>query len=133
MDDPWRNGAICRGIFALGTACGHCKKCREQIAQREAQQRVDAALNTPTLSHRKIRELEAAIERLTAEKAAAEAEVKRMREAIRPFVEYVHDDTRKGDHRYKLVRTVELGGGWIAAEDLRRARAALKETSHDQD
>lgn len=73
----------------------------------------------------------AAIERLTAEKAAADAEVKRLREAIRPFVEYVHDDTRKGDYRYKFVRTVDLGGGWIAAEDLRRARAALKETSHD--
>lgn len=60
------------------------------------------------------------------------ANIELLREALRPFVEYVHDDLRKGDHRYKFVRTVEMGGGWIASEDFRRASAAIKGGDNDR-
>lgn len=55
---------VCRGSFALGTACGHCSKCRDQIAAYSAMKRVDAALGTPSPILRRIAELEAENERL---------------------------------------------------------------------
>lgn len=36
MPPPYK-GATCRGAYALGTACGHCEKCRD-----EAQARLDS-------------------------------------------------------------------------------------------
>ena len=51
--------------------------------------------------------------------------VKKLELALRPFVEYVHDDFRRGKATYELVATDRAGGGLIGAEDLRRARAAL--------
>ena len=50
---------------------------------------------------------------------------KKLEAALRPFVEYVHDDFRRGNATYELVATDRAGGGLIGAEDLRRARAAL--------
>lgn len=50
---------------------------------------------------------------------------KKLEAALRPFVEYVHDDFRRGKATYELVATDRAGGGLIGAEDLRRARAAL--------
>ena len=44
---------------------------------------------------------------------------------LRPFVEYVHDDFRRGKATYELVATDHAGGELIGAEDLRRARAAI--------
>ena len=50
---------------------------------------------------------------------------KKLEAALRPFVEYVHDDFRRGKATYELVATDRAGGGLIGAEDLCRARAAL--------
>lgn len=61
----------------------------------------------------------------TAERDALRADVERLRRALRPFVEFVHDDFRKGNAAYVLTPCDGRGGGWIGAEDLRNARAAL--------
>ena len=50
--------------------------------------------------------------------------VEKLELALRPFVEYVHDDFRRGKATYELV-AADRAGGLIGAEDLRRARAAL--------
>jgi len=77
-------------------------------------------------SHPSTWEAEAKAQRARAE--AAEAERDRLRKALRPFVEYVHDDLRAGSGTYTFVPAYSTGGGWIGAEDLRRARAALADT-----
>ena len=58
--------------------------------------------------------------------------IEKLKNALRPFVEYVHDDLRRGKATYELVAVDRHGGGLIGAEDLRRARVALKETGHDR-
>ena len=49
----------CRGSYALGTACGRCSRCKAEKDRYYASMEVDAALNTPSISLRKIREAEA--------------------------------------------------------------------------
>ena len=56
---------------------------------------------------------------------------KKLEAALRPFVEYVHDDFRRGNATYELVATDRAGGGLIGAEDLRRARAALAQKGEE--
>jgi len=51
--------AVCRGSFALGTACKQCSKCIEQIRQHKIKSSIDAAFNTPSKSLAAIRELTA--------------------------------------------------------------------------
>lgn len=51
----------------------------------------------------------------------AEARLDRAVEALRPFVAYVHDEQRKGNGAYRLMPCDPHEGGWIGAEDLRRA------------
>lgn len=38
----------CRGSFALGTACGKCSKCLEEINRHNAVVKMREALNPPT-------------------------------------------------------------------------------------
>lgn len=57
----------------------------------------------------------------------AEAENEQLREALRPFVEYAPAGCFVGSRRYTPVNVSRDGGGWIGAEDFRRARAALAE------
>jgi len=80
------------------------------------------------------------IQRLTAEKAAAEAEVKRLREAVeRKCAKLINEAQAEIDANMKDVmpsRTVEnlwLGRRLGVENALSEFRAALKETSHDQD
>ena len=56
------------------------------------------------------------------------AEIERLREALRPFVEYVPDDMREGKGVYRLEPCDGVGGGWFHAGDFRRARKALEDT-----
>lgn len=66
------------------------------------------------------------------ELARKDAEIERLRAALRPFVEYVHDDFRTGTRVWALMEVhAGDGGGWIGAEDLRRARAAYEGTGNE--
>ena len=59
--------------------------------------------------------------------AASEAKLEKAREALRPFVVYVHDDVRNSTDAFKLIRSRENGGGKLFAENFRLAATTLKE------
>ena len=63
--------------------------------------------------------------------AALEAENAALREALRPFVDYVHDEYRVSGE-YMLVPATLNGGGWFGAEDFRRAFAAFNRSKSDE-
>ena len=64
-------GQVCRGAYALGTACGMCEKCLEQKEQYQAAKSVREMLDGTA-------SLKATIARLTAELTAAVAHAKAM-------------------------------------------------------
>lgn len=63
----WYKSTVCRGSYALGTACGKCEKCVEQKEQFAAKQSVNAALNTPSSALKEIRELKERVAELSLE------------------------------------------------------------------
>ena len=72
-------------------------------------------------------EINFTIRALAAERDAMQAHVDKLEAALRPFVDYVHDDLRKGDKKLTLTPWHHGGGGWICTLDLCRARNALIE------
>ena len=62
---------------------------------------------------------------LTDERDALQARIVELETALRPFVDYVHDDLRKGDKKFTLTPWHHGGGGWICTLDLCRASNAL--------
>ena len=62
---------------------------------------------------------------LAAERDALQARIVELETALRPFVDYVHDDLRKGDKKFTLTPWHHGGGGWICTLDLCRASNAL--------
>lgn len=63
------------------------------------------------------------------ERDALQAKLAKAVEALRPFVDYVHDEYRDANPNAKFVLTPWYmgGGGWIGVEDLIRASTTLAE------
>ena len=76
----------------------------------------------------RVRELRVAATYNREQAEAAERELEKAREALRPFVKYTHEKYFEGDGVYVLKKAnpVVVGGGWYGAEDFRRARAVLE-------
>lgn len=105
-----------------GAGAHHVASMREAQRADQAEARYAEIVQDMIGAQGQIADAQIAQEKL----AATEARLEKAREALRPFVEYVHDDYRKGNGRYVLVPAPAYGGGWIGAEDLRRASAALE-------
>ena len=58
-----------------------------------------------------------------------ETNVEWLREALRPFVVYVHDDLREGNMAYELRPTIINNNNLIVAGDFRNAKRAFAQTS----
>jgi chromosome segregation ATPase len=70
MGDVYMSGIVCKGSFALGTACRRCSRCLAESKRWQASQAVHSALNTPSSALKEIRELKAKVVELEKELSA---------------------------------------------------------------
>jgi chromosome segregation ATPase len=75
MGDVYMSGIVCKGSFALGTACRRCSRCLAESKRWQASQAVHSALNTPSSALKEIRELKAKVVELEKELSAPNSNI----------------------------------------------------------
>lgn len=124
MSDKWKytGETVCRGSFALGTACGYCRKCKEQIAEHtatkaveyvradyieELEERLEKEMQDLDAADRRAKRLQARIEEL-------EAACWRMQAERDRAIEWRDSDKSRADTAEVKLETAIIEGVRIA-------------------